>query len=248
MGWSGNAVVVGRTVFSGELAALRVRRDGGSVAFEPGQFVTVGLPPAEAGNRARLVRRAYSIASPADGGEELELLIERVPGGRLSPRLVALSAGDRVWVDGDARGELTLDGVPTEAAVLMVGSRTGVAPFASMLRTYAGSGRWRRCTLVQVVERSADLAWAEEWRRLATAEAGFAYEPIVTSAAGETAAARVGRLLEPGGEASVDVERVRVLLAGDPGLIEAVLAVVERRGLRRRTPLAAGEVWVERYW
>jgi ferredoxin--NADP+ reductase len=96
--------------------------------FIPGQclHVTPGpdIPP-----------RAYSIASGRDD-PEWEILFTVVPGGLLTPRLCALTPGDRILVSepfGEFRDE--------EGRSVWIAAGTGVAPFASMVRSGMTAGK-----------------------------------------------------------------------------------------------------------
>ena len=99
------------------------------VAFEPGQYVTLALPGAD----GRLVKRPYSVLS-APHEPELELFVERVEGGALTPSLFERTEGDAIGVRGRAAGVFALD--PERAHHAMACTVTGVAPFLSMLRAH----------------------------------------------------------------------------------------------------------------
>ncbi len=97
-------------------------------SFLPGQNVNLGLSPAGP-------VRSYSLASGP--GEPLrEVLFDMVPGGLLTPRLAALRAGDPLHV-GPAFGGFLDD----ERPATWIAAGTGVAPFASMVRSGLGSGK-----------------------------------------------------------------------------------------------------------
>lgn len=101
------------------------------VAFRPGQYVTLALPGAISG---RLIKRPYSVLS-APHEDTLELFVERVEGGELTPSLFERGAGDPVGIRGRAAGAFALDAACTHH--VMACTVTGVAPFLSMLRDAA---------------------------------------------------------------------------------------------------------------
>lgn len=94
-------------------------------AVKAGRHIGVGLPGSET--------RPYSLYS----GEQdlhLEILVRRVAGGRVSPQLAVLQAGD--WVKVEApKGRFSLSASAPGERVLLVATGTGIAPFRSFLRT-----------------------------------------------------------------------------------------------------------------
>ncbi|MEU4283724.1 ferredoxin reductase [Nocardiopsis dassonvillei] len=101
----------------------------------PGQHVDVRLT-AEDGYTAQ---RGYSIASAADG-ERVELTVQRVEGGEVSPYLVDVFApGDQVEVRGPLGGWFVWDAASPDPVVL-VGGGSGVVPLMAMVRERRRTG------------------------------------------------------------------------------------------------------------
>lgn len=186
-----NATIIERQDLTPDLCIVRIRPDAGPVPdFVPGQFIKVGLPRNEQGTAAvrtgrprcgpRLIRRAYSIASSPEQRAYIELLIVLVDYGKLTPRLWSLEEGGRIWMDDRVAGRFTLEPVPPEKDVVMVSTGTGIAPFVSMLRTYAAQPRWRRAVVINGVRYAADLAYRQELEALARSNARITYLPIVS--------------------------------------------------------------------
>ena len=101
---------------------------------QAGQHVDVRLT-AEDGYTAS---RSYSIASVADG-ELVEVTVERLDDGEVSPYLVDVAApGDRLEVRGPVGGWFVWRPEQAEP-VLLVGGGSGVVPLMSMVRRH-GSG------------------------------------------------------------------------------------------------------------
>jgi len=103
-------------------AILRLTRE--AFTFAPGQHVLAGLPGGDV--------REYSIFSAPDD-PWLELLLRVIPEGRVSPRLAAGRAGDRVTVEGPI-GSFLLPAQPAGVPLLFVATGTGIAPFHCMVR------------------------------------------------------------------------------------------------------------------
>lgn len=102
------------------------------VPFEAGQYVTLALPGAD----GRPVRRAYSVLS-APHEAQLELFIERVEGGALTPNLFNLPQGADVGLRPRAAGHFVRD--PARHRHVCACTVTGIAPFLSMLRHHAAA-------------------------------------------------------------------------------------------------------------
>jgi NAD(P)H-flavin reductase len=98
-------------------------------SFKPGQYCTIGLEGIE---------RAYSIVS-APHEPYLELFIELVPHGELTPRLWKLREGAQVSIRPRAKGIFTFD--PKWRNHVMVATVTGVVPYVSILRDYLHNKR-----------------------------------------------------------------------------------------------------------
>ena len=61
---------------------------------------------------AKLIRRAYSIASSSLAREYMEFYVALVTTGALTPRLFTLRIGDRIWLGPKVTGMFTFDQVP----------------------------------------------------------------------------------------------------------------------------------------
>jgi ferredoxin-NADP reductase len=94
----------------------------GEPDFLPGQNVNLTVEPA-------VPARPYSLAS-APGDPDMEVLFDLVPLGMLTPRLAALESGDPLYVS-RAFGGFRDD----ERPATWIAAGTGVAPFASMVRS-----------------------------------------------------------------------------------------------------------------
>ncbi|WP_263787114.1 ferredoxin--NADP reductase [Salinibacter grassmerensis] len=171
---------VERVDFSEELAVFRLRADA-PVDFTPGQYATIGLMNDD---RDRPLLRPYSVAS-APGGTELELFIERVDDGALTPELWDLEQGADVWMRDKIVGRFTLD--PDRTHHLMAATVTGVGPYVSIIRDQlqrlrAGALDAPKPMLVlHGASRSWELGtYLDELRTLADQVKWFEYVPTVS--------------------------------------------------------------------
>ena len=128
--------------------------------FRAGQYATLGLDIGD-----QFVPRAYSIASSPHERTYLELYINVIEQGDLTPSLFNLRYGDEVYYMGP-KGVFTL--AKSEAPhLLLVATGTGLAPYVSMLRTLSidesrGKPHGRTITLVHGVRYTADLGYRWE--------------------------------------------------------------------------------------
>ena len=153
-------------------------------SFRAGQHVDVRLTAPD-GYQAE---RSYSIASAPEAGGPLELVIEVLDDGEVSPYFhETAEAGDEIEIRGPIGGHFVWsvgDGGP----LLLVGGGSGIVPLMSMLRHRAARAAESRALLL-VAARSADqVIFREELLALEQAPNG----PIVVLALSRDRADRAG--------------------------------------------------------
>jgi len=104
--------------------------------------------------------RSYSVASAPDGSPDIELTVERLPGGEVSMFLHdEVVRGDEIEV----RGPIGLWFVwRVDSPALLLGGGSGVVPLMAMLRLARRRGRADLARVVVSVRRPADLYYATE--------------------------------------------------------------------------------------
>ncbi|MEV4627061.1 ferredoxin reductase [Micromonospora sp. NPDC049523] len=141
----------------------------------PGQHVDVRLTAPD-GYRAE---RSYSIASAADGNR-VELTVQRVPDGEVSPYLVdVLSVGDPVEIRGPVGGWFVWRAADT-APVLLVAGGSGIVPLMAMVRTRRAAGSRVPFRLIYSVRTDRDVYFAEELRRRVRDDQGLDVSYVYT--------------------------------------------------------------------
>jgi ferredoxin-NADP reductase len=135
----------------------------GLTDYKPGQHVDIRLTAAD-GYQAQ---RSYSIASAPGDGARLELTIERVEGGEVSPFLHdEVIVGDRFEVRGPIGGYFVWDGTLTGPLLLVAGG-SGIVPLMAIVRHRAAIGSGAPCTLLYSSKTAADIIYGAELEMLA---------------------------------------------------------------------------------
>jgi ferredoxin-NADP reductase len=121
-----------------------------------GQHVDVRLTAADGYS----AQRSYSIASAPDG-DTLELTVQRLADGEVSPYLAqVLAAGDPLELRGPIGGWFVWE--PEPAPVLLVAGGSGVVPLMAMIRARTAAGTGSPFRLVYSVRGPDDAFYAEE--------------------------------------------------------------------------------------
>jgi ferredoxin-NADP reductase len=159
-------------------------------AFTAGQHVDVRLT-ADDGYQAQ---RSYSIASAPESSRLLELAIERLDDGEVSPFFHDVARiGDAIELRGPIGGHFVWS-VDDGGPVLLVGGGSGLVPLACMMRHRATRGSRIPIALVVSARTHADLIFGDELRTLASAPGGFAFLPTLTRDARAASDVRTGRI------------------------------------------------------
>ncbi len=265
-----NAILVQKLEVSPGLVILRVVPDGWDLPeFLPGQFTVLGLPgraprcegcdPEEdTVDSDKLIKRAFSVASSPSARDYIEFYVVLVPSGALTPRLFALSNGDRLWLSKKVTGTFTLQDTPADKHLVLVSTGTGLAPYMSMLRTQLECGDQRRFAILHGVRHSWDLGYRGELMALDRMCVNFSYVPIISRPKEEAApwGGATGYVQHLWGSAHVpevwgftpSPDDTHVYVCGNPAMIEDVMEVLEREGFREHKKKAPGQIHVEKYW
>jgi ferredoxin-NADP reductase len=141
-----------------------------------GQHVDVRLV-AEDGYEAR---RSYSIAS-APGSSQLELLVERLPDGEVSPFIAdELRSGDTLEIRGPIGGHFTWTRADRRPLALIAGG-SGIAPLMSMVRhRSAAPGPAAPALLLYSARNWSQMAFAAELELLAAMDMSFSFVATTT--------------------------------------------------------------------
>lgn len=236
------------------LFTLRTTRDPG-FRFRAGQFARLGVTKADGST----VWRAYSMVS-APHDEHLEFFSIVVPGGEFTSELSRLAEGDTLLIDKQAFGFLTLDRFIDGRDLWLLATGTGVAPFLSILQDLEVWQRFERILLVYSARHESELAYQpliaglKELEHLEGVTDKLTYIPVVTRE--QVPGALNGRIttliengeLERAAGLALTPEHSRVMLCGNPQMIEDTRAVLKARDMNLALTRRPGQVAVENYW
>lgn len=142
-------------------------------SFIPGQWVNFHLPI-----QAQNPQRAYSIASPPNGGREFETAITRVEGGPGSTFFHEAAEGAVIPFEGPA-GRFVLR-EPQESGAVFVATGTGYTPFRSMLPHLLEQGCDSEIILIFGVRSEVDILFKDELETLALKHSNFRFIPTLS--------------------------------------------------------------------
>ncbi|MEO8628271.1 MAG: ferredoxin reductase [Betaproteobacteria bacterium] len=161
--------------------------------FVAGQHMDVRLTAPD-GYQAQ---RSYSIASAPETHDRIELTIERLQDGEVSPFFHdTVVVGDEIELRGPIGGYFDWavdDGGP----VLLIGGGSGVVPLACILRHRAARQSNVPMTLVYSARTTADLIFGDELHALSARGEGFEFTPTFTRELNPAPQLRVGRIDGP---------------------------------------------------
>lgn len=236
------------------LFSFRCTRDAG-FRFTAGQFARLGVRKAS----GAIVWRGYSmVSSPFD--EFLEFFSIVVPRGEFTSELSQLKVGDEILIEKLAHGFLTLDRFVDGRYLWLLSTGTGVAPFLSMLQDFEVWQRFERIILVYSVRSVDELAYRDLLDEIVTRDYvapyadKFTFVPVVTrEAVAGCLGARITDLLSTGEleqhvGVPVEAENSRVLLCGNPEMVEDCRMLLQQRDMQLSLTRRPGAVAVENYW
>ncbi len=129
----------------------------------PGQHYDIRLT-AEDGYQAQ---RSYSVASPPERLGEIDITVERIEDGEVSPYLDdVLVVGDRFEVRGPVGGYFVWE-VDSGGPLLLVGGGSGVVPLMAMIRHRAAHGSNIPTTLLYSTRSPEQVIYRSELEALA---------------------------------------------------------------------------------
>lgn len=119
------------------------------------------------------VQRSYSIASEPEREGEIDITVERINDGEVSPYLHdVLLPGDRIEARGPIGGYFVWEAAMTDP-LLLIGGGSGVVPLMSMIRHRAAAGGKNPTALLYSSRSFEDVIFFEELEKLRANDPGL---------------------------------------------------------------------------
>lgn len=207
--------------------------------FTAGQHINIRLTASD-GYQAL---RSYSIASSPDTTGTIEIAVERLDDGEVSPFLHdVLAVGDEIEVRGPLGGHFVWSGADG-GPLLLFGGGSGVVPLVSMIRSLHASAVSVPAVLLLSARSIAEAAFRGELARLARTMAQFSFFLSVTRE--NTTEADFGRRIDAAMVAQV-LEKLpslpaHVFICGSNSFVNATSASALAAGI------SAATIKTERY-
>lgn len=219
--------------------------------FEAGQFVRVGL--SASGGDGDIEARPYSFVN-APHEPLLEIYFNCVPQGSLSNRLFELQAGDAILVANRPAGFMLMSEVPAGQTLWMLASGTALGPFLSMLKTQAPWRQFEQIVLVHGVRSGDELTYRDLLEKLQQLHASqlIMLDSVTRERVQGALEQRIPDAINTGElEAAAGInfaaQSSRVMLCGNPGMVQSSLDALQAKGLRKHLRRKPGQVLLEIY-
>jgi ferredoxin--NADP+ reductase len=222
-------------------------------SFTAGQYARLGLSDDHGP-----VWRAYSMTS-APHQDHLEFYGILVPGGLFTTRLKALREGDSILIEKQSYGFMTPDRFSDGDDLWMLATGTGIGPYISMLRDPYVWQKFRHLILVHCVRHAGEFAYVDELEALRRQPpvASSSTLRILRAATRDTAAdslhGRITTLLDNGelekaAGLPLTIDTSRIMMCGNPEMIEDMRRLLHQRGMRPVRRALPGQFVTENYW
>lgn len=202
--------------------------DPPAIDFAAGQYIQLEVPAH--GGSPHPVYRAYSVSSPPEQQDRIELIVRLVPGGIGTTWVFTmLKAGDVVRFNGPY-GSFRLR--PGAGPMVWIAGGSGMAPFWSMVRHMKLAGLARPCTFFFGAVDRRDLFLLDEIRLLERELAWFRFIPALSAPDGADAwDGETGLITEVVARNLSGGADLEAYLCGSPGMIDAGVEVLTARGV-----------------
>lgn len=224
-----------------------------ALRFKNGHFVMIGLEV-----EGRPLLRAYSLASP-NYEEHLEFYSIKVPNGPFTTELQNIKPGDTLLVGKKPTGTLVINHLLPGKRLYLLGTGTGLAPFMSMVRDFETYERFEHVVLAHGVRYASELGYAHYLRHELPnheflgeqVKNQLRYYPTVTREPYEntgrlTDALAGNKLSRSFGLPDLDPEHDRVMICGNPDMLDELVGILEARGFREGSSHAPAHYTIER--
>jgi propane monooxygenase reductase subunit len=201
-------------------------RDPDRVTFHAGQYMDIAIPGADGHHRS------FSMANTPGQPDRLEFMIKLYEGGHFSGLLEngnGIKVGDELTCTGPY-GVFTLRDSSPRRLVFIAGG-AGMAPIVSLLRSMAEKGTTRPAAFYYGARTKDDLFVLEELERLGRELPDLRFVPALSEADASAGwDGEVGMVTDVVDRLEGDLTDVDAYLCGPPPMVDAAIALLERRG------------------
>ena len=240
---------------AGDLFIFRTTRPQ-NYHFIPGQYSRLGLADA----RGEMVWRPFSVTS-APHDDFLEYYGVLVQDGLFTGILGKLEVGAPIWIERQLFGFMTVDRFVDGEALWLLATGTGIGPFISILRDAAVWQKFGRIIVAHGVKHSRDLSFRNvlldlQGKPPVQGRAALQIVEAVTRTENPAAGQLRGRLtgllengeLEQAANLPLTPQASRIMMCGNPAMIEDMRKLLHARGLRPCRRALPGQFVTENYW
>ncbi|MDD3867109.1 MAG: FAD-binding oxidoreductase [Eubacteriales bacterium] len=201
---------------------------GETIKFKAGQYVQFHTKPY--GKVKDTVFRAYSIASVPSEQTAIDLIVRRVPEGLCTTYVHdVLKEGEQATVSGPY-GDFYLRG--NHSQLIMIAGGSGLAPIQSIILDVLERGLDLDMHFFFGAVTRRDLYYLDEFAELDQKHANFHFYPALSAPAPEDDwQGEVGLITEVVDRHVADGEDKEAYLCGSPGMINACLNVLGKKGI-----------------
>ncbi len=212
--------------FGNDTREYELRFDPGkSMEFIPGQFAAVLCP-----KERKIIRRAYSIASPPSQKQHLDLIIKLVQGGVVTNWFWTLKTGDRFRVHGPLGKFILPERIDFE--IVFVATGTGIAPFRSMIHQMLRDGFQGKMDLLFGTRYENMIPYHAEWLELSRKHPNLRYLPTISRPSPEWKG-EAGYVQTKIEKFFPNPDGKRVYICGLNEMIQGVQEACQKRGYRK---------------
>ncbi len=241
--------------YTDHLFRFRITRPA-SFRFRSGEFVMIGLPPKNEGDKT--IFRAYSIASPS-WDDTVEFYSIKVSDGPLTKDLQKIAVGDAVWMRKKPTGTLVIDALLPGKNLWMLSTGTGFAPFASLLRDPEVYEKFDQIIVTHTCRELGELTYSK------TLIKNLLNDPLVgeladgrlnllaaTTREESPIMGRITTMMDDGslyrrlGRTALNPDKDRVMICGSMAMLNDVKQRLEEMGFKEGANSAVGHFVVER--
>jgi propane monooxygenase reductase component len=201
-------------------------REPERVSFQAGQYMDISIPGTDGEHRS------FSMANTPGQPDRLEFMIKLYEGGRFSGLLAnghGIEVGDELTCTGPY-GVFTLRDSSPRRLVFVAGG-AGMAPVVSLLRSMAEKRSTRPATFYYGARTQDDLFALEELERLGGELSQLRFVAALSEAGASSGwDGETGLITDVVDRLEADLSDVDAYLCGPPPMVDAAIALLERRG------------------